>query len=207
MNSIEKRKKEDAARMKKKILRAALGMFLKEGIEQVTMRKIAAKIKYSPATIYNYFKNKNDIFLALRMEGFALFRKYQEKSRKHKSARKRILSHGQAYLEFALDNPQLYELMFIIKAPMSEVIRDAESQKSKQSFQYLKDDITSCMKEGLIKRGSVDSVALAFWSIGHGLASLLIRQRLTMFESEDQKLLVEKASEYLYSCVIPQKSN
>jgi AcrR family transcriptional regulator len=202
MSITEKRRNDETVTMKKRIQNAALSMFLRDGIEKVTMRKIASKIRYSPATIYNYYRNKNDIFLALRQAGFAQFQSYQEKSRKHKSARKRILAHGRAYLQFAFENPRLYELMFIIKAPMGEVARDAEKHKTSQSFQYLKDDIALCMKEGLIKRGNADAAALAFWSIGHGLASLLIRQRLTMFENKDHKQLIERAADYLHRSVI-----
>jgi len=202
MITTEKRRIEDAIQMKKRIQDAALSLFLSDGIEKVTMRKIASKIRYSPATIYNYYQNKNEIFLSLRQEGFARFRSYQEKSRKQSSAGKRIFAHGRAYLEFGIDNPQFYELMFIIKAPMGEVTNDAERQKSSQSFQYLKDDIASCMEEGLIEKGNVDAVALAFWAIGHGLVSLLIRQRLVMFESRDQRSLVEEAADYLYRSVI-----
>ena len=124
MNAPERRRHDENIRMKNRIKKAALTLFLREGIEAVTMRKIAVRIKYSPGTIYNYFANKNEIFLELRSDGFALFRSYQEKSRGHKSPRKRILEHGRAYLEFALENPRLYELMFIIKAPMDKVAGD-----------------------------------------------------------------------------------
>ncbi len=191
--------------MKKRIHKAALSLFLRDGIEKVTMRKIAAKIRYSPATLYNYYKNKNDIFLALRREGFAIFLTYQEKSRNFRSPRKRILAHGRAYMEFAIENPQLYELMFIISAPMSEASRTTEREKTMQSFEYLKDDIAACMKDRLIKRGNIDAMALAYWSAGHGLASLLIRDRLTMFDTKVQVELVKKASDLLNSSMIPPK--
>ncbi len=202
MSISEKRRIFESAQMKKRIKKAALALFLRDGIENVTMRRIASRIRYSPATIYNYYANKNDIFQDLRRDGFALLRTYQENSRKYKSAKKRILAHGREYLEFAFENPQLYELMFIVKAPMGEVINNAENSRTIQSFQYLKDDITSCIKEGLIKKIDVDVAAVSFWSFGHGLASLLIRERLTMFEGEDQKQLIEEAANYLYSCLI-----
>lgn len=201
MTIIEDRRDDETARMKKRILKAAFELFIKYGIEKVTIRKIAAKIRYSPGTIYNYYRNKNDIFLALRREGFALFREYQLRSRGIKSAWKRILAHGREYLRFALENPEYYELMFIMKAPMDEVMSDAESKKTQQSYQFLKDDITLGIKEGLIKKTDADVAALAFWSIGHGLASLMIRKRLTMFDTKNQRQLIEKAAAYLYQSV------
>lgn len=202
MEATNTRRIAEVEAMKLRIRNVALALFLREGIERVTIRKIAARIRYAPATIYNYYKNKDEIFLALRQDGFAKFQTYQMESRRQRSSRKRILAHGRAYLRFAIDNPQLYDLMFMMKAPMQKVAGDESLHKTQQSFQYLKDDIRSCMKEGILKKGSVDTVALAFWGIGHGLASLLIRERLIMFERTDKNGLVEQAADYLYKCTI-----
>jgi AcrR family transcriptional regulator len=206
MKSFAQRRQTESEALKKRIRKAALNLFLRDGIENVTMRKIAAKIRYSPATIYNYYKNKDEIFLALRQEGFAKFQGYQEKSRKHRSPRKRILAHGRAYLEFAVENPELYDLMFLIKAPMEAVTSDANRPKTQRSIQLLRDDIVSCMESGVLRKGpkkrSVDTVALAFWAVGHGLASLLIRQRLHEFGSTDQERLISQTADYLYDSLI-----
>ncbi len=56
--------------MRQRILKAAMELFAKGGYENVSMRKIAKKIEYSPGTIYLYFKNKNDIMLQLCYQGF-----------------------------------------------------------------------------------------------------------------------------------------
>jgi AcrR family transcriptional regulator len=170
------------------------------------MRKIAARIRYSPATIYNYYKNKDELFLALRQEGFAKFQSYQEQSRKHRSPRKRILAHGHAYLKFAVENPELYDLMFLIKAPMDAVTRDPSKHKTERSIQLLKDDIASCIESGVLRQvpreRSVDTIALAFWAVGHGLASLLIRQRLYTFGNRAQARLINQTADYLYNSLI-----
>ena len=46
--------------------------FVAEGYRNVSMRKIAERIEYSPAAIYSYFPSKDDIFFALAEEGFRL---------------------------------------------------------------------------------------------------------------------------------------
>ena len=204
MNTKIQRRQAETEALKKRIRKVALDLFLKDGIENVTMRKIAAKIKYSPATIYNYYKNKDQLFLALRGDGFAKFQNYQLQSRKHKSPRKRIFEHGRAYLQFAIENPEMYELMFLIKAPMDAVTADVNKHKTSHSIQYLKDDIADCIKSGALKKANVDTIALAFWGLGHGLASLLIRQRLTPFENKDKAHFINQAADYLYKSVISE---
>ena len=54
------------------ILDAARDLFVAEGYQNVSIRKIAERIEYSPAAIYSYFPSKDDIFLALAEEGFRM---------------------------------------------------------------------------------------------------------------------------------------
>jgi AcrR family transcriptional regulator len=65
----QEREREATARA---ILDAARELFVAEGYQNVSIRKIAEKIEYSPAAIYSYFPSKDDIFLGLAEEGFRL---------------------------------------------------------------------------------------------------------------------------------------
>ena len=72
------------------ILDAARDLFLAEGYQSVSIRKIAERIEYSPAAIYSYFASKDDIFLALAKEGFhRLDDKVQRRHEHRRPARKR----------------------------------------------------------------------------------------------------------------------
>jgi AcrR family transcriptional regulator len=75
---IKERKKRDAAKMRSRILEAAMQLYLKGGYQNVTMRRIAAKIEYSPGTIYLYFHSKKDIMLQLCYQGFERLLKHQD---------------------------------------------------------------------------------------------------------------------------------
>ncbi len=69
---IKERQERDREAVRRAILDAARDLFVKEGYEQVSIRKIAELIEYSPAAIYGYFPSKDDIFFALAEEGFCL---------------------------------------------------------------------------------------------------------------------------------------
>jgi AcrR family transcriptional regulator len=75
---IAERRESDKQRMRGRILEAAMKLFLKEGFERVTIRAIAKAIEYSPATIYLYFKDKNEILYALQTIGFEKLYKEQQ---------------------------------------------------------------------------------------------------------------------------------
>src|SRR5688572_32847062 len=67
---IKERQDRDRQAVRHAILDAARDLFLSEGYRNVSIRKIAERIEYSPAAIYSYFPSKDDIFFALAEEGF-----------------------------------------------------------------------------------------------------------------------------------------
>src|SRR3954471_13067482 len=69
---IKERQERDREAVRRAILDAARELFVAEGFQNVSIRKIAERIEYSPAAIYGYFASKDDIFFALAEEGFRL---------------------------------------------------------------------------------------------------------------------------------------
>src|ERR1700745_4340164 len=69
---IRERQERDRETVRRAILDAARDLFVDEGFQNVSIRKIAERIEYSPAAIYGYFPSKDDIFFALAEEGFRL---------------------------------------------------------------------------------------------------------------------------------------
>src|SRR5918995_1571884 len=67
---IKERQERDREAVRRAILDAARELFVAEGFQNVSIRKIAERIEYSPAAIYSYFPSKDDIFFALAEEGF-----------------------------------------------------------------------------------------------------------------------------------------
>ena len=107
------REREATARA---ILDAARELFVAEGYQNVSIRKIAEKIEYSPAAIYSYFPSKDDIFLALAEEGFRLLMESAQCSRKaheHSSAIDCIRAAFLTIYEFSKTHPEHHALMFV----------------------------------------------------------------------------------------------
>ena len=69
-SKIQQRRAREKQEMKDRIVQAAREMFLEEGFEKVSIRKIADRIAYSVGTIYNYFKNKDELFHAVHEMDF-----------------------------------------------------------------------------------------------------------------------------------------
>ncbi|HYQ86264.1 MAG TPA: helix-turn-helix domain-containing protein, partial [Bacteroidota bacterium] len=68
--TVAARKMREKEEMKTLVLETAMKLFLDEGFGNVSIRRIAENIDYSPATIYLYFKDKDEILFALHSAGF-----------------------------------------------------------------------------------------------------------------------------------------
>jgi AcrR family transcriptional regulator len=97
-------------------LDAARELFVAEGYQNVSIRKIAEKIEYSPAAIYSYFPSKDDIFLALAEEGFRmLFASSADcvMSQAHANRVDCVRAAFWHLYEFSKEHAEYYSLMFV----------------------------------------------------------------------------------------------
>ena len=116
--------------MRLRILDTATQMFIEEGFENTSLRKIAKRIEYSPATIYLYFKDKAELVYGIHERGFGLFLEKLSKSDRLSDPLERLIKMGELYMEFALQYPAYYDLMFLHREP----INDDESDDSSYNY-------------------------------------------------------------------------
>ncbi|TAH29687.1 MAG: TetR/AcrR family transcriptional regulator [Cytophagales bacterium] len=207
--AIKDRKEREKKEMQALILEAAKELFLKEGYDKTSIRSIAEKIEYSPGTIYQYFDDKDDIFFALHFFAFQDLLAEMDKNCQFKKPLDNLLAIGKTYINFALQNPELYDLMFIMRAPMCslqskkeqlfEKIKGENTENASMeweegfaAFDRLKNIMQACINENLIKYDNVEIASINMWANVHGLASLYIRDRFQMFPQEIVTNLIEK---------------
>ena len=201
---IKERKQQEKSKMRELIQKTAMNLFLEKGYENITIRHIAEKIEYSPATIYLYFKNKDEILYTLRREGFEELYKRQKNSLKFNEPIKRLLKQGEAYISFALENPEYYDLMFMMRGPVNGIKEMNEMDIGLESYELLKNNVKECMESGLFSGTSIDVAAFSLWSYVHGIASLIIRDKGIMFPPEGINYMVKGALDFMLG-VIPDK--
>ena len=110
---IKERQDRERLAVRQAILDAARDLFVSEGYRNVSIRKIAERIEYSPAAIYSYFPSKDDIFFALAEEGF---RRLDLKIRDlvpSDDPLNDVRRCWWAYYEFSKEQPEFFELMFV----------------------------------------------------------------------------------------------
>lgn len=176
---IAERKEKQKLEIRKMILDASMKLFVEEGFEKVSIRKIADLIEYSPTTVYLYFKDKNEILYNLHEMGFQKMAEYNTTLWDIKNPLLRLYAMGEKYIRFGIENPEYYDLMFILEAPMDalQMMENCEWRSGDVALGKLKETISECMEGGYIKRGDVNAVSMAIWGMVHGMVSLYIRHR------------------------------
>ena len=95
------------------ILDAARDLFIAEGYQSVSIRKIAERIEYSPAAIYSYYASKDDIFLALAAEGFHRLDDKVRAAMTTADPLENVRGCWWAFYEFSQEQPAYFQLMFV----------------------------------------------------------------------------------------------
>ncbi len=172
---ILERKERSRKDLRRRILAVAEELFVKEGYENVSMRKIARRIEYSPTTIYHYFKDKGELFYCL-LEGYhARLQARMEEIHSRGADPIATLRNGmRTYTEFGLAHPSYYKLAFMSPPEFKAEAYLVEGSKGTALFLGLRADVERCIRQGLFRPMDAGLAAQVLWTMNHGVTSLLI---------------------------------
>lgn len=193
---IAERKIKDKEKIKEKILQAAIKLFAKEGYENVSMRKISEKIQYSPGTIYLHYKDKESILFELHTIAFQKFYEALSEANTEKNPIKRLKLMGHNYLEFAWNNSEYYDLMFINNCVSASIEKEKE-WIGMDSYGLLRQTISECAEHGYIAKHDIEPATFSMWAFVHGIASLVIKKRVPAMKQEELNHLIESSLKFL----------
>jgi len=154
------------------LLDAALLVLSEQGVAALSLREVARRAGVSHAAPAHHFKDKTGLLTALAAEGFEKFRLALEAGRDAAGdqAFARFAATGHAYVRFAIEHPQHFELMF--RHELIDVRNPALMDAGRCAYDVLLHAVEAAQKEGLAPHLSVDVIATGAWAFGHGMASL-----------------------------------
>lgn len=194
--TIDARKQREKLEMRRLILDAAKDIFLEKGFHNTSIRNIAEKIEYSPGTIYLYYKDKDDIFHALHEEGFGKMLGMMQPLLHVADPMERLIAMGKVYMEFALKNKELYDLMFIMEAPINAELNREKWEMGDRTLNFLKEVLTDCQQKGHFKDMNIDYLSFMIWSSLHGMCALFCRNRCQAYEHQQEMELLRNGMDY-----------
>jgi AcrR family transcriptional regulator len=169
------RREREREEIRTRILDAARELFASEGVESVTMRRIADKIEYSPTAIYFHFRDKEALLTELCDCDFLAFAQGFNVIAAIPDPVERLRQAGYAYVDFGIRNPSHYRLMFMTpKASESKAI--AKGNPSEDAYAFLKTIVAELIGSGRMNDGLTDPdlASQVIWSAIHGVVSLEI---------------------------------
>lgn len=184
---VKERQERDKEELRARILDAAQELFVAEGYRNVSIRKIAERVEYSPAALYSYFPSKDDLFFALAEEGFRKLFAFTNDPAMMAGEPLAAIRHGfLRYYQFSRQHPEYFELMFVDRS-VPKISREWER------FGFVEqmiDEVCAVLQRGIdadvFPRDMDPQVAFhILWAAVHGPATVAVCDRLAPDEDPD----------------------
>ena len=193
---ISERREREKESTKNLIISTAYGIVEQDGIENLSIRRIASIIEYSPMTIYVYFKNKEELLFSISNKAYEDFLKKSNLYSEHEPEA-RIRSRLREYLTFGINNPNVYKAVW-----SSGLSNNRRTNRvfQKEGIRILCSDIEDGINKKVFKEVNAESYSTIIWASVHGLT-------LSLLEEDDQQKVELQISLIINLIVDGLKSN
>jgi AcrR family transcriptional regulator len=187
MAIADRRERERAAR-RELIINTARTLAEAEGWDAVTTRRLSTEIEYSQPVLYKHFSGMDQIADAVALDGFAeLAEVIRAAHCDTNSASDTLTRIAHAYLEFARDNPAVYDAMFTRATTLRFAAQETPPELT-AAFAALDQAVSMVANEQ-----DTDTLTEVFWAALHGLVTLSRTGRLRLgYDSDRLQLLVKQ---------------
>lgn len=167
--------KGDGHLRRAEILEAAERIFVAQGYEGATIRKIADEVGVSSTALYMHFPDKGCILLEISERTITqLLTRNAEIAAKPMDPVNRVSQMLDSYMRWGLEHPNAYQLVFSSVQPVSDVLGDSLAELSARSYEIFSGVVREIAAEGRLRFGDADSAAQVLWAACHGMVALLI---------------------------------
>jgi len=176
---VKERRAREKSETRDKILDAARELFVTEGYEGVSMRRVAEKIEYSPTAIYVYFADKQELFHELCQQDYARLAEVFQSSAMSSDPIERVKQIGRTYTEFGVRYPNHYKFMFMTPHPPhepDEEDREVMGNPEVDAYAFLKWAVQRAIDAGRFREELQDAelISQTLWAAVHGVIALNI---------------------------------
>jgi len=176
---VKERREREKSETRDKILDAARELFVNEGYEGVSMRKVAEMIEYSPTAIYVHFADKEELFRELCHQDYARLAQVFQSSVMSNEPIERLKQIGAIYIDFGVRHPNHYKFMFMTPHPPhepDELDREMMGNPEMDAYAFLKWAVQQAIDAGCFREELRDAeiVSQTLWASVHGVISLQI---------------------------------
>ena len=171
--------------VKKKILDTALAMMCDDGFDVLSMRKLALRLGMTAANIYNYYNNKDELYLVIQTNGFQMLcDRFQEIAASPLPDADKPAAMMRAYVDFGISNPDYYEIMFSRNTPKyadykntpmepaATIEKQTALRVAEITSQAILSYVAASSRETPISGPDAGYLTIVLWSALHGIVNL-----------------------------------
>jgi AcrR family transcriptional regulator len=172
---VSERRQRDKEKMRRRILDAAREIIIAEGMEGLTIRRIADAVEYAPGTLYLYFESRHAIARELCLEVFQAMHDAIAPVARIKNPQKRFCIFVRKYADFAMTDPEMYRLALMSNKTFSDaLLREGSIEGEDGPGRKLFALLVKTIAELRDKDTGAFALAEMTWVAIHGLVSLKI---------------------------------
>jgi AcrR family transcriptional regulator len=163
-----------AVDLKEQVLEASVALIAEAGVAGLSLREVARRAGVSHQAPYHYFPDRESILAALVERGFTELGDRMIAAASGKGAvKKRLAAAGRAYVDFALERPVYFRLMF--RPELVNVARfPLVQQAGQRAYGVLEGLVAEKLERRRAPAGTAEAMASMHWSVVHGLSALLL---------------------------------
>lgn len=168
-----------------RILVRACEMYLEDGLDGFSMRKLARALDVTPPALYRHFTSKEAVLRAVIAEAFGRFAYHLYRGLEGRTPQERLRLTGIGYVTFALEHTRFYEVIHLSQDLLGfNELPDEVCAQGAATRQFLIDRVRECMDAKVLSPDDPELVATAIWAFSHGLVSLHLGGILRMEREE-----------------------
>jgi len=209
------RSRKEVETVKHDILKTALKLMCDEGFDSLSMRKLAARLKMTASNIYNYYENKDDLYLAIQTRGFQMIvDRFESIYGSDQPAPKKLYDMMHAYLKFGFEYPDYYEIMFSRNTPKYADYKGTPMEPTafieKQTALKVSEITTRTIMDLYEGDNAIDEKealyrTIAIWSTLHGVVNLFNSRVLQEVEEASEELIYKLFKDLMRIAIKPKK--
>ena len=177
----------DDGDLRRQILDTTRHLLVREGYQNLSMRKIADAIGYSATSIYLYFDNKDALLHALIHEG--MMQLHEElagaAAEYDEDPVGRLRALCRCFIDFGLENPKYYEIMFQLRPERMKRYPPEKYRQARSNLDFFGRVLEEGDEQGILGVEDATVSASAIWASLHGTVSLLLADRVDVSITRD----------------------
>lgn len=180
---------------RKKILAAAVELYLQGGLDGFSMRKLAKQVGVTAPALYRHYDGKEHVLADVMREAHRAFMSYLYRAIEAPTPLERFIGAGEGFLDFALEHPRWHAILCFgpEQLGMVELPADIEAMSSAR-HQFWIDRVRECMDAGILKDGDPRQTGLTMSAHAHGLLQLYRQGHLQIDEAAFRALFEESGA-------------